>query len=195
MGARCGLRERSASLRLPPRRLCASRWALPPHAARPSSTSPIAWAATVWRAPTARSPRSDLAEKLCAGFQGTIVVPAGGGLADGWVVWRERRAAGLLRPGADGDSAQVGCDARGRARPALRAAACAPCRPEVQELRALPDRCQLAVRIEGLHLIGPKKFENRFVKTDPKIAGIFVCEDATAIRKLDSAQRRGGRAS
>jgi hypothetical protein len=133
----------------------------------------------------------DLAEKLHAGFQGTIVVPAG-------VDWRMVTPCGAYDelgrcyatpmmeiPLKSGVTLVGERDRLGR-RPVLRAAAS---RLSYSLFNA--DASSL-VRIEGLHLIGPKKFENRFKKDDPKTEAISVDEDAQAIRALGTAVRRRG---
>lgn len=133
----------------------------------------------------------DLAEKLRGGFKGTIVVPAG---AD----WRMVTPCGaydelgrcydppMTDIRLDTGVTLVGeRDPLGR-RPVLRAAA-----SNVNSSLFTTDASSL-VRIEGLHLIGPKKFENRF-KKEPKPAGISVTENATTVLALDPAVRRRGR--
>ena len=133
----------------------------------------------------AKSP-VDLAEKLHAGFQGTIVVPAG-------VDWRMVTPCGgydelgrcfdppmMKIPLKSGVTLVGERDRLGR-RPVLRAAS-----SQLSYSLFETDASSL-VRIEGLHLIGPKKFKNRF-KKEPKTGGIFVREDATTIPSLGSAQ-------
>ena len=135
---------------------------------------------------------ADLAQKLQAGFQGTIVVPAE---AD----WTMRTPCGaydelgrcydppmMNLPLRSGVTLVGERDRLGR-RPVLRAA------PSHLSYSLFTTDASSLVRIEGLRLIGPKKFENRFKEDDPKTEAISVLEDAQAIRSLGAAVRRGGR--